>query len=83
MGSKKPKPSMRIADWSAEVAELRVISERLATLGQLIAASGQLKSAPKFGNLPRPETAAERVKYRKGLEKHQQLTRILIPKKEE
>lgn len=69
--------SMRLSDWSAEVAEMRVIAERMATLvSAIVAVNGG--TPPKFPPLPRPFTASDRVKRRLATEQHRRLVSMMI-----
>lgn len=69
------KPQMPLTHWSPEVAELRVIAERVATL-----TSALVGSRVKFHQLPRPENATDRIKYRKAVAQHRGLVAVLLPK---
>lgn len=68
------KPQMPLTHWTPEVAELRTIAERLATL-----TSALVGNRVKFQQLPRPEIATDRLKYRQAVAQHQVLVAVLLP----
>lgn len=73
-GLEPAAPTMRLADWSPEVAELRVIADRLATVANAIVGKDM-----KFPSLPRPRVAMDRIKYEVAVEKHLYLVARLLP----
>lgn len=66
-----------LAEWSPLLAEMRVMSERLGIVAQILA-NGRYKPEP----LPRPQTARDRAKRRADQATHARLTAILLPDSE-
>ena len=76
-----PAPSIRLADWSPEVAELRRATNRIGELiAAVIAANG---GRARLSSLPVPEVATDRVRRRIAHSKHRRLVSVLIPAPEE
>ena len=77
MDIKPPKVTIRLADWSPEVAELRRATNRIGELISAIVASGGGKA--RLSSLPVPEVATDRVRRRIAYTKHRRLVSVLIP----
>jgi hypothetical protein len=67
-----------VSEWSPTVAALAVIADRLATLINVQVARGGGKPG-QVDPYPRPVTAAQRVRGRRRMERHQRLVSLLLP----
>lgn len=76
-GDPAPRPP-KLTEWSPEVAAIVASFDRLGdVLCTLIAANGM--QPPKIPPYPRPVTAAERIKQRRRMQKHQDLVARVLP----
>ncbi|TDC02278.1 hypothetical protein E1091_01125 [Micromonospora fluostatini] len=76
--SSKGKPSVRLADWSAELEMLTNLYDRMGELIRVVAmsAGSRPKRAPPA---PRPTTALDRVADRRNQARHDRLKAGLLP----
>lgn len=82
VGMDRAPARVRISEWSPEVAELRNITDRLATvIGAVIGAAGG--KPPNMPALPRPEVAADRLRVRMARERHRKMVARMIPTEKE
>jgi hypothetical protein len=74
----KPSPPP-LTEWSAEVAALAVLVDRLGELIRLMAVQVSGKKQRPIPPYPRPITAADKVRRRRKHHKHQALRARLLP----
>jgi hypothetical protein len=67
-----------LTEWSPVVAALAAVADRLSTLINVQVARGGGQTT-KIAPYPRPVTAAQRIKERNKLTRHQELVARLIP----
>jgi hypothetical protein len=67
-----------LTEWSPTMGALAVIADRLAALVNVQVARGGGRPA-RVTPYPRPVTAAEKVRERRRLERHERLVALLLP----